>query len=51
LEPGLKTAAGEILPIGVGMMADVNLIGDKRSILSYLFSPITQLSQNAFRER
>lgn len=50
-QPGLRSASGQLLPIGPGMMADVNLIGDKRSVLSYLFSPITQLSQNAFRER
>jgi adhesin transport system membrane fusion protein len=32
-------------------VAEVNLIGHKRSILSYLLSPVTKLRENAFRER
>lgn len=47
----LTDPAGRPLPIGPGMMADVNLIGDKRSVLSYLLTPITRLSENAFREK
>lgn len=42
---------GQRLPIGPGMLADVNLIGDKRSIMSYLLTPFTRLSEDAFRER
>ena len=42
---------GQKLPIGPGMLADVNLIGDKRSIMSYLLTPFTRLSEDAFRER
>ncbi len=42
---------GQALPIGPGMVADVSLIGDKRSIMSYLLTPFTRLSENAFRER
>lgn len=42
---------GRKLPIGPGMIADVNLIGDKRSILSYLLTPFTRLSESAFTER
>jgi adhesin transport system membrane fusion protein len=38
------------LPIGSGMVANVSLLGERRSILSYIFSPITRLSENAFRE-
>ena len=38
------------LAIGPGMMANVNLIGEKRSVLSYLFTPITRLTEKAFRE-
>lgn len=38
------------LPIGPGMVADVNLIGDKRSIMRYLLTPFTRLSDEAFRE-
>lgn len=41
---------GKKLTIGSGMVANVSLLGDKRSILSYLFTPITRLSETAFRE-
>ncbi|MEY4269295.1 MAG: hypothetical protein RLZZ58_511 [Pseudomonadota bacterium] len=41
---------GKPLPIGSGMIASVSLLGDKRSILSYLFSPLTRLGETAFRE-
>ncbi len=46
----LKDQEGRRLPIGTGMFANVSLLGDKRSVLSYLFSPITKLSETAFRE-
>jgi len=46
----LKGPDGNKLPIGPGMIANVSLLGDRRSILSYLFTPITRLSENAFRE-
>lgn len=46
----LLSPGGQRLPIGPGMLADVNLIGDKRSVLSYLLTPFTRLSENAFRE-
>ncbi len=46
----LRDQGGKRLPIGPGMLANVSLLGDKRSILSYLFSPITRLSETAFRE-
>jgi adhesin transport system membrane fusion protein len=41
---------GRKLTIGTGMVADVSLLGDKRSVLSYILNPITKLSQTAFRE-
>lgn len=41
---------GQRLPIGSGMVANVSLLGDKRSVLSYLFSPLTRVSEKAFRE-
>jgi adhesin transport system membrane fusion protein len=41
---------GRRLLIGPGMTADVNLIGEKRSVLSYLLTPFTRLSERAFRE-
>lgn len=46
----LKDKDGRALPIGPGMTVDVNLLGDKRSIMSYLFTPITRLSERALRE-
>jgi adhesin transport system membrane fusion protein len=32
------------------MVADVSLLGDKRTVLSYIFSPITKLGDRALRE-
>jgi adhesin transport system membrane fusion protein len=46
----LKDSEGHPLPIGTGMIADVSLRGDKRSVLSYLLTPITRLGERAFRE-
>lgn len=46
----LLTKNGRKLPIGVGMIADVALLGDKRSVLSYLLTPLTRLREEAFRE-
>ena len=46
----LTNSAGQTLPIGPGMTADVNLLGEKRSVLQYLLTPITRLSERAFRE-
>lgn len=46
----LGDQAGRPLPVTAGMMADVNLIGEKRSVMSYILTPITRLSENAFRE-
>ena len=41
---------GSPLKIGPGMIANVNLLGEKRSILSYILTPITRLSETAFRD-
>ncbi|HEX8526601.1 HlyD family type I secretion periplasmic adaptor subunit [Allosphingosinicella sp.] len=46
----LRNAQGRALQIGPGMVAEVNLLGEKRSILSYILSPITRLRDTAFRE-
>lgn len=46
----LKEPDGKLLQIGPGMVANVSLLGEKRSVLSYIFSPITRLQENAFRE-
>ncbi len=41
---------GRRLAIGPGMIATINLLGDKRSVMSYILTPITRLSETAFRE-
>ncbi len=46
----LKDQDGRVLPIGPGMTVDVNLLGEERSIISYLFTPLTRLSERAMRE-
>jgi adhesin transport system membrane fusion protein len=46
----LKDRGGRLLPIGTGMMADVSLLGDKRTIMEYILTPITRLTESAFRE-
>ncbi len=33
-----------------GMQVEASILGEKRSVISYVFSPITKLSQKAFRE-
>jgi adhesin transport system membrane fusion protein len=45
------TRVGRCLPLGPGMLAEANLLGPKRSVLSYLLSPLTQISDSAFREK
>lgn len=46
----LRDGSGRKLRIGPGMIANISVLGEKRSILSYLFTPITRLSETAFRE-
>jgi adhesin transport system membrane fusion protein len=41
---------GRALTIGTGMIADVALLGDKRTVLEYILTPITRLGETAFRE-
>ena len=47
----LKAQDGAPLPIGAGMIAEVDVLGHKRSVLSYLLTPISKLRDNAFREK
>ena len=47
----LRGPDGRPLPIGAGMVAEVDLLGEKRTILQYLLSPITRLSETALREQ
>lgn len=42
---------GDPLEIGPGMIADVSLLGDKRTVMSYILSPFTKLGQSALREQ
>jgi adhesin transport system membrane fusion protein len=46
----LKDRNGRLLPIGTGMVADVSLLGDKRTIMEYILTPIARLRESAFRE-
>lgn len=47
----LLDRTGKALQIGPGMVADVSLLGDKRSVLDYILSPVTRLSETALREQ
>ncbi len=47
----LKAPDGMVLPVGAGMIAEVNIIGNKRTVLSYILNPVTKLRENAFREK
>jgi membrane fusion protein, adhesin transport system len=49
-QTALVTKGGRKLPIGIGMVSDVALLGDKRSVLDYILSPFTRLREEAFRE-
>jgi adhesin transport system membrane fusion protein len=46
----LRSASGGALQIAPGMVADVSLRGDDRTILQYLLTPITRLGESAMRE-
>lgn len=46
----LETEAGQKLPISPGMVANVDVLGRPRSILSYLLTPINRVSESAMRE-
>ncbi|QNE32790.1 HlyD family type I secretion periplasmic adaptor subunit [Sphingomonas sp. NBWT7] len=46
----LDRRTGTLLPIGTGMTAEINLLGDPRTVMQYILTPITRLSERAFRE-
>ncbi|WP_426170192.1 HlyD family type I secretion periplasmic adaptor subunit [Sandarakinorhabdus sp. DWP1-3-1] len=50
-QPGLRAPDGSLLPIQAGMIASVDLLGRKRSVLSYLATPVARVGGNAFRDR
>ena len=39
------------ITIQSGMGAEISLIGQKRTVFGYIFSPVTKLKRNAFREK
>jgi adhesin transport system membrane fusion protein len=47
----LRDVNGRQMPIGVGMTAEVDLLGEKRTILQYILSPIARLGETALREQ
>lgn len=49
-EDELLDADGDPVEIGPGMVADVSILGDKQSIMSYILTPITRLGRSALRE-
>tara|TARA_B100000214_G_C23956606_1_gene623170 strand:- start:547 stop:1794 length:1248 start_codon:yes stop_codon:yes gene_type:complete len=38
-------------PIQAGMVIQASIVGDKRTVLGYIFSPVTKLKSKAFREK
>ncbi len=49
-ENSLPSDGGD-LPILPGMVADVDILNGKKSIMAYLMNPVLKLKENAFRER
>ncbi len=47
----LKSSLGKTLPIIPGMVAEVDIMTGKKSILSYLLKPVTRAKAHAFTER
>lgn len=46
-----ETSLGENLPIIPGMVAEVDIVTGKKSVLSYLLKPVLKAHANALRER
>lgn len=46
----LVDRAGKKLPLGAGMVAEVDILGGKRSIMHYILTPISRLRDTALRE-
>ncbi|MDA9034266.1 HlyD family efflux transporter periplasmic adaptor subunit [Hyphomicrobiales bacterium] len=45
-----KVKDGENFPIQSGMTAQISILGEKRTVMSFLLNPVKKLSQKAFRE-
>ena len=41
---------GKKLPLGAGMVAEVDILGGKRSVMHYILTPITRIKDSALRE-
>jgi adhesin transport system membrane fusion protein len=50
-ENALRDPAGRAMQISPGMVAEVDLLGEKRTILQYIMTPITRMSETALREQ
>lgn len=48
---GLVSKGGEALPILPGMVAEVDILTGKRTVAAYFLDPLTNLKNNALRER
>ena len=47
----LRDPLGRPMPIGPGMVAEVDVLGDTRTVLQYILTPITRMGETAFREQ
>ncbi|HSI16597.1 MAG TPA: HlyD family type I secretion periplasmic adaptor subunit [Sphingomonas sp.] len=47
----LRDNNGRLRQIGPGMVAEVDVLGEKRSVLDYILSPITQVREDAFGDK
>ena len=47
----LRDGAGKTLPIVPGMIAEVDVIGQSRTVMSYLLTPLDRVRETAMRER
>ena len=49
--PAIEDALGKNLPIIPGMVAEVDVLTGKKSVLAYLLKPILRAKANALTER
>ena len=47
----LRDSGGRLRPISPGMVAEVDVLGEPRSVLDYILSPITQVRNQAFGDK
>lgn len=46
----LRDEEGNPLPVAPGMVANVQILGEKQTVLDYIFTPFTRLGESALRE-